>query len=128
MNQNPARTILVIDDEDQIRAMLRRILEKNGYQVFEASDGAEGIKCCRTRHVHLIITDIFMPGKEGIETIIELRRDFPEIKIFAMSGGGSVGPETFLKITSQLGVLETFTKPIEREKLMSAIETLFSKS
>lgn len=121
MNMNAKKIILIIDDEDQIRSMLRVTLEKEGYQVIEAPDGGKGIKLCRTHPVSLVLTDIFMPDKEGIETIIELKRDFPEVKIFSMSGGGSVGPETFLKISSQLGVLQTFTKPIDRKALVRAI-------
>ena len=126
MTAQPPKTILIIDDEEQIRKMLRQMIEKNGYNVFEASDGGEGLQCVKHNHIDLIITDIFMPGKEGIETIIELKRDYPDITIFAMSGGGSVGPETFLKITNQLGVVETFTKPIDRKALLHAIDTLFT--
>jgi DNA-binding NtrC family response regulator len=122
MNMNAKKNILIIDDEEQIRSVLRLTLEKVGYKVLEAPDGGKGIKLCRLNPVHLVLTDIFMPNKEGIETIIELKRDFPEVKIFAMSGGGSVGPETFLKISSQLGVLRTFTKPIDRKALIRAIE------
>lgn len=128
MNRNSQKTILIIDDEEQIRAVLRLILEKKGYHVLEASDGGKGIKCCRSNQVDLVITDIFMPDKEGIETIIELKRDFPKMKIFAMSGGGSVGPDTFLKISSQLGVIKTFTKPIDRKALLNEIEAIFSKA
>ena len=126
MTAHPLKTILIIDDERQIRTMLRHMFEKKGYIVFEASDGGEGIRCVKQNHIDLIITDIFMPGKEGIETIIELKRDYPEITIFAITGGGSVGPETFLKITHQLGVMETFTKPIDRKALLHAIDTLFA--
>lgn len=126
MTAQPSKTILIIDDERQIRKMLRQMIEKKGYHVLEASDGSQGIHCVKNNHIDLIITDIFMPEKEGIETIIELKRDYPDITIFAMSGGGSVGPETFLKITNQLGVVETFTKPIDRESLLKAIDAFFT--
>ncbi len=117
--------ILIIDDDDQIRTMLRAMLERSGYTVLEASDGKEGVKLCRDNSCDLVITDLIMPEKEGIETIRELKRDFPDIKIIAMSGGGRVGPEDYLHMAKMMGAQHTFAKPIEREELLGAIRELF---
>jgi CheY-like chemotaxis protein len=88
--------ILIIDDEDQFRSMLRRVLERASYEVVEAQDGNEGIQRCREAPMDLIITDILMPGKEGLETIMDLRREFSQVKIIAISGGGRTGDLNFL--------------------------------
>ena len=79
--------ILIIDDDVHIRTILRKTLQSEGYQVVEASNGNEGVRLYREKPVELIITDLIMPEKEGIETIMELGRDFPDVKIIAMSGG-----------------------------------------
>ena len=89
--------ILIIDDEEKFRKMLRQMLERAGHEVVEAPDGKEGVKLYREKLTDLIITDIFMPEKEGIQTIKELKRDFPEAKIIAISGGGRNGLFYFLK-------------------------------
>lgn len=113
--------ILVIDDESPIRLMLRMILESEGHTVTEACDGAEGINCYREKQADLIITDIIMPEKEGIETIITLKKEYPSIKIIAMSGGGKNNPDGYLKSAKLLGAVETFEKPIRRDALLTAI-------
>ena len=100
--------ILIIDDEPQIRMMLKMMLESEGYTVAEACDGNEGIQRHKETPADLIITDIIMPGKEGIETIIALRKNDPSIKIIAMSGGGRNNPEGYLKSAKLLGAEETF--------------------
>src|SRR5262249_15356741 len=80
-----APLILVIDDEEPVRTVLRQMLEKEGYNVEEAADGAVGLSLLQDHPIDLIITDLFMPEKEGIETMREVRRSFPQVKIIAMS-------------------------------------------
>ena len=116
--------ILIIDDDDQFRTMLRKMIERNGYEVIEASDGKEGINLYRKNPTDIIITDLIMPGKDGIETIQELKKDFPDIKIIAISGGGRIGPQDYLHLAKMLGAKRTFTKPIELPELLKAIEEL----
>lgn len=116
--------ILVIDDDAQVLAMLQKMLEREGYEVVVASDGNKGVKCYRENPTDLIITDLIMPEKEGIETIIELRRDFPDIKIIAMSGGGRNNPKAYLGIAENLGTQYTFAKPIKRKELLKAVREL----
>lgn len=116
--------ILIIDDEKPIRLMLRKLLESQGYTVTDASDGTEGLKRYQEHPADLIITDIIMPDKEGIETIIALKKQNPDIKIIAMSGGGKNKPDRYLQTAKLLGAKETFEKPIRKEKLLQAIQNL----
>ena len=116
--------ILIIDDDNQFRTMLRKMVERNGYEVIEASDGKEGIELYRKNHTDLIITDLIMPEKDGIETIQELKKDFPDIKIIAISGGGRLGPQDYLHLAKMLGAQRTLTKPIELTELLKTIEEL----
>jgi CheY-like chemotaxis protein len=116
--------ILIIDDDNQFRTMLRKMIERNGYEVIEASDGKEGIKLYRKNPTDLIITDLIMPGKDGIETIQELKKDFPDIKIIAISGGGRLGPQDYLHLAKMLGAQRTLTKPIELPELLKTIKEL----
>lgn len=119
--------ILVIDDDDQVRDMLHQLLEMEGYDVIQASNGKQAVEIQYREAVDVIITDLIMPEKEGIETIRELKESFPDIKIIAMSGGGVVGPEAYLKIAKGLGAEKVFVKPIEREKLLRGIRELLDE-
>ena len=114
-------SILIIDDELQIRVMMRRILEKVGYDVYEASDGKEGIKLFRAKPTDLVITDIIMPEKEGLETILDLRHDFPKIKIIAISGGGKTGLPNFLPAAKKFGAIRTLPKPFGKDDLLKLV-------
>jgi CheY-like chemotaxis protein len=116
--------ILIIDDEAMIREMFRRILELEGYAVSEAAEGNEALARCREQCPDLIITDLIMPDKEGIETIIEIRRDFPETKIIAISGGGRVTAREYLELAETFGADRSLSKPIGREELLAAVRAL----
>jgi YesN/AraC family two-component response regulator len=114
--------ILIIDDEPQIRSMIRLILEREGYAVMEASDGIEGIRVFRERPADLVITDLIMPNKDGIGMIIEIKREFPKVKIVAMSGGGLNRPEGYLRGAQRLGAACTLSKPINRQEILRAVK------
>ena len=116
--------ILIIEDDAQIRKMLRRVLEDAGYEVEEAPDGLEGIELYRKKPADLVITDIVMPEKEGLETIIELRREFQDVKIIAISGGGRIRPEPYLQVAEGFGVEHVFTKPFDIRDLLAAVVKL----
>ncbi len=120
--------ILIIDDEPQIRSMLTLMLEREGYEVVEAPDGVEGIKVYRQNPADLIITDLIMPNKDGIGMIIDLKKEFPDVKIIAMSGGGLNKPDGYLKGAKKLGAACTLTKPIDREKMLEAVRDILKES
>jgi YesN/AraC family two-component response regulator len=115
-----------MEDDDQMRTIIRKMLERAGYKVLEAPDGNVGIRLFRENPVDLVITDIIMPEKEGIETILELKRDFPETKVIAISGGGRGAPKEYLKIAKKLGVQRTLAKPFEKEDLLRAVKELLT--
>ncbi len=116
--------ILIIDDEQPIRLMLRKMLESEGYVITEASNGAEGIKRYHENPADLIITDLIMPEKEGTETIIELKKENPAVKIIAMSGGGKNKPDGYLHTAKLLGAKQTLEKPLRKNELLEAIRQL----
>jgi DNA-binding response OmpR family regulator len=119
--------ILIIDDEDQPRRMLYQALTRAGYEVVEARDGNEGLARFREAPADLIITDILMPEKEGLETIIDLRREFPNVKIVAMSGGGRTGSLNFLDIARRLGAQCTLPKPFGLQDMLKAVRELLQE-
>ena len=120
--------ILIIDDEPQIRSMLKLMLERDGYEVVEAPDGVEGIRVYRQNPADLIITDLIMPNKDGIGMIIDLKKEFPEVKIIAMSGGGLNKPDGYLKGAKKLGASCTLTKPIDREEILRVVAAILKNS
>jgi len=116
--------VLIIDDDAQVLAMLRETLEDEGYEVVDAHNGKEGLRRYREDPTDLIITDLIMPEKEGIETILEFRRDFPDVKLIALSGGGQLGPGAYLSIAEAAGAEYTFAKPVKQKVLLKAVREL----
>ena len=114
--------ILVIEDDFEVRTVIRRMIENEGHEVIEAPDGEVGTRIYREQSADLIITDILMPEKEGIETIIELRREFPEVKIIAISGGGKVGSSDYLTLAKKLGATTTLPKPFSGKDLIATVQ------
>jgi len=124
--------ILVIDDERSIGELLRDYLEKAGYDVQIAVNGDEGMRLFREQPADLIITDIFMPIREGLDTIKELHRDYPGVKIIAMSGGCRVEPGNastmdFLSIAKEFGACATFSKPFHMKDILAAVDKLLGR-
>lgn len=118
--------ILVIDDDEFVRTYLIAILEKDGYSVVEASDGEEGLAFCRQSRVDLVITDLIMPVKEGFETIMALKSDFPDQKIIAITGAVTNISNNYLGIAGKFGADRVFEKPIDRAALLDAIDELLT--
>jgi len=116
--------ILVIDDDVGIRRFLARALASEGHKVLEAPDGLAGLTLFRERAPELVITDIVMPGKEGIETIREMRRHTPRIKILAISGSSFPHSAHYLDMAAKLGADVTLLKPIRPAELRDAVATL----
>lgn len=122
-----AARILLIDDDPQIRAMLRQALERAGYTVSEASDGREGLRHFQATQPDLVITDLLMPEQEGLETMQALRRACPDVKIIAISGGGRRGTLDFLPLAQKLGAHRTFRKPFRQQELLAAVHELIGR-
>jgi CheY-like chemotaxis protein len=122
-----AKRILIIDDEDLIREVVKEMLEAEGYIVSMAANGKEGLRVYQKELPDLIITDIFMPEMEGLETIRELQRGSPKVKIIAISGGGEKGMLSFLSYAKRFGALRALEKPFSREELLTAVRELLTE-
>ena len=112
-------TILIIDDEEPIRALLRTTLESAGYQVMEAANGRVGLDLYRLKPTDLIITDIAMPELNGLELTLALTRQFLHAKVIAISGES--GENNVLDVAKLLGARRTFHKPFSMTKLLDAV-------
>jgi DNA-binding response OmpR family regulator len=117
--------ILVIDDEAALRRLVARILKGAGHSVREAENGRVGLQLFRELRPALVITDIVMPDQEGIETILELRRDAPSLPILAISGGGGEG--AYLRMATGLGATEALAKPFGADELLAAVAKLLGQ-
>ena len=104
------------------------MLEKAGHQVVEAPDGEIGARLFRQNPTDIVITDLIMPEKEGLELIMELRKEYPDIKIIAISGGGRMGPEQYLPLAEDMGANYTFAKPFGKDEILEAIQDLLKQS
>jgi len=120
--------ILVIDDEPAILLMIKKMIEKAGHEVDIALNGREGLELFELNCPDLIITDIIMPQKEGLEIILELRKKHPALKIIAISGGGRFGPEGYLPSAKLFGANMIFQKPLIQKEFMEAISKLLSEN
>jgi DNA-binding response OmpR family regulator len=119
--------ILVLDDELSILLMIKKMLEKAGHEVSLALNGKEGLELFEKNRPDLLITDIIMPEKEGLETIFELRRKYPKLKIIAISGGGRISPDGYLPGAKLLGADMTFQKPLDQKEFLLAVSQLLNK-
>jgi len=117
-------TILIIDDDNQLRSVLRVALERLGHDVLEAFDGIQGINVFKQQPVDLVLCDIVMPEKEGLETISDMRRQDADVKIIAMSGGMRGGVFDFLPMAKTLGAARILQKPFDVRTLTSLVEDL----
>lgn len=120
------QSILVIDDDKLMCLALAKILISAGYNVVQASDGEEGLKLYRTQDFDLVITDLIMPDKEGIQIIRELRKENNRIRIIAMSAGGRGGATDYLKWARLMGAKQCLSKPIKREDLLEAVQSVLA--
>jgi CheY-like chemotaxis protein len=116
--------VLVIDDDVAVRQTIALLLEDAGIEVVQAADGKEGFRAFQRARPDLIVTDIIMPEKEGIQTIIDIRKQDPKLPIIAISGGGRIGNNDFLEIAARLGASTTLPKPFDPEVLVGLVRKL----
>jgi len=118
--------ILLVDDDPKMLQLLTEIVELDGHQAMTAADGEIALSCFDQQLPDLVITDILMPNKEGIEFISEVREVYPDLKIIAYTGGGSADPESYLEFASGMGANRVFLKPMPVAKLRQEIASLLA--
>jgi CheY-like chemotaxis protein len=121
------KKILVIEDDDLVLRLLKKMLGIEGYTIECASNGKEGVEKFRENPADLVITDLIMPEQDGIETIIQLKETAPDLKIIAISGGGQLGPgkvdaRDYLDIAKSFGAFCILPKPIDRKELIKTVK------
>jgi DNA-binding response OmpR family regulator len=118
--------ILVIDDDPWILKIFKQILETEGHSVDTAADGQEGIDIYRNFRADLVVTDMVMPVKDGLKTILELDKEFPGVKVIAISGGGVIEPDRYLALAESIGTKKTLTKPVRKDELIKAVNEVLA--
>ena len=118
----PACSILIVDDEPGIRELLAIMLETSGHSVITAEDGVQAPKVMASRPIDVVITDLLMPERDGLEFITEVRKKFPTVKIIAMSGGGHIARDSYLRIAKTFGAHYLLEKPFNQASVLGAIE------
>ena len=120
MDVKHMRSILVIEDDAEMRRMLQQLLAAAGYEVRTADDGKAAGALCESKPPDLVITDIYMPNKDGLEVIMDLRASFPQVKIIAMSG--QLTRKNMLPVALTLGAVRTLPKPFEIDELLQTVK------
>ena len=129
--------ILIVDDEEHVRAALKQVLERAGYEVAVAATGSEGLELMRQEGADLVITDVIMPGIDGITTARKIREKFRDTRIIVISGGGKAAPEpyepdaistrSYLASASSAGADRTLTKPFDRDEILRVVRSLLDE-
>ena len=120
------KSVLIIEDDEFVMNMLKQTFERAGYEVGTAANGRIGLQLYQCKPFDVVITDLIMPDTEGIETISNLRKDNPEAKVIAISGGGRNSPDDYLLLAKKLGAEYTFPKPVDRNELLAAVKALMA--
>ena len=120
--------ILLVDDNESFRTPLRSVLERAGYEVQVADEGRSALNLYQEQPFDLVITDLIMPGKEGLETIMELRQFQPGPKVIAMSGGGRMDASDYLPMAKRLGATETLAKPFTADEILKLVRRVLSQT
>ena len=117
--------VLVVDDEPNVRKVVRKTLESAGHEVAEAEDGKVALDYCRANPTDLVVVDLFMPVMDGLELIVQLREEFPDTKIVAISGAMYEKRPRFLEIAGRMTSVVTLAKPFTVEELLNAVQEAF---
>ncbi len=119
--------ILVIDDQEPIRRVVRRALEQDGHEVFDASDGEIGMEILESQSFDIVITDIFMPGQDGIVTLRLIRKRFPTVKVIVISGGDSSGMLDLRQDAELLGAIKSLQKPFNAGEIIDVVRDVLKR-
>ena len=114
-------SVLFVDDEAPVRILFRRAFAALGIDFEEAEDGNQALAKLERRRFDAVVIDIIMPGRDGVDTIQRIRERWPQTYIIAMSGGGRIGPDEFLKLAAAVGADRTLTKPFRLARLMALL-------
>ena len=130
--------ILIVDDEEDVRVALKQVLERAGYEVSVAATGNEGLDVMKREGADLVITDVIMPGVDGIATAKKIREKYRDTRIIVISGGGRTAPEpyepdaistrSYLASASKAGADQTLTKPFDRDELLRVVQDLLDEA
>ncbi len=120
--------VLVVDDDEQVRVYLSRVLTEAGHEVLLAADGLVATDVCHRQSPVLMIIDLIMPTQEGLATIQQIRREYPNMRILAISGGGMAEPESYLRMARRLGADHVMAKPIMAADLLKIVGELLGQS
>ncbi len=120
-------TVLVVDDDPMVLQALVWLLADHGFEVLTATDGVQGLYLYRKHRPDVVVTDIIMPAKEGIALTRELRHEFPDAKIVAMSGGGRMGNSDYVQIARALGADAGLYKPFDDDELVATLRTVLGR-
>jgi len=119
------KRILLIDDDDGMRSVLTRTLKRAGYEVIPSANGHDGLeRATDGSQIDLVITDLIMPGVEGVEVILNLKQLHPELRVIAISGGGRNSPARYLDIASMVGADATLAKPFSNDELLGVVRSI----
>ena len=121
------KSVLVVDDEPGMRELVKHLLINAGYHVLEASNGKHAMEFLKNKSPDLVITDIIMEEMDGVEIIMEIRENYPDIKIIAMSGGSKISSEDYLESAADLGADRVFAKPFALSDMLTAIKELIEE-
>lgn len=124
----PMAVIVIVDDDPTIRLIAAELLRPDNHVVLEAEDGDEALKVVGSMAVDLVVLDMLMPNKDGLETIMELRRTQPNLRILAISSGGRVGADQLLRTALMLGADETMVKPLRLDTFAGTVSRLLSEA
>lgn len=119
--------ILVIDDEPTLREFFKELFEEAGYEVDVASDGVQGLQMFTAQPHDLVLTDLLMPNKEGLETILELRDHAPDVKIIVITGGGIGLGDDLLDLARELGANRALRKPVPMKRLLTIVKEVLNE-
>lgn len=119
--------VIVIDDQEPIRRIVRSALERAGHEVLEAGDGELGLQLLERHAADVVVSDIFMPGMDGIQMLRQIRKQFPDVKVIVMSGGDSTGMLDLRRDAELLGAVKSLPKPFTTHEIVAIVNSVLNR-